>query len=81
MRVRITCSVCSYRFHLPVSNVRFVEACPVCEAPKASLRLPVAPRVQVGSGRAISSGRWPAVAAAAAARPIRMPQPRCWRSI
>lgn len=80
MRASITCSVCSYRFHLPVSNLPLVEACPACEAPKASLRLPAAPKVHVRSVSAISSARRPAVPAPTAARPVRMPQPRRWRN-
>jgi hypothetical protein len=80
MRTSVTCSVCSYRFHLPLSNLPLVEACPACEAPKASLRLPTAPKVQVRSVSAISSARRPAVPETPAARPIRMSQPRRWRA-
>ncbi|CAG0960728.1 hypothetical protein PLCT2_00741 [Planctomycetaceae bacterium] len=82
MRTSVTCSVCSYRFHLPVSNVHLIEACPACEAPKSSLRLPAVqqPSVPVRSVTAASSARWKAVAEKPAARPVRLPQPRRWRN-
>ncbi len=74
MRTSVSCTACSYRFHLPISNLRFVEACPACEAPRKSLRWPAAlPRASA------SSGRHRAVADIRAARPIRMPKPRTWR--
>lgn len=76
MRTSVSCTACSYRFHLPISNLRFVEACPACEAPRKSLRWPAAlPPMST------SSGRLRAIADKPATRPIRMPKPRLWRSV
>ena len=84
MRVRITCSVCSYRFHLPASNVRFVEACPVCEAPASQLGAPVLPQPKPALARVLpssASSRWLAVIEAAPRRRIQLPQPRPRRQL
>lgn len=75
MRTSVSCTACSYRFHLPVSNLPFVQACPACEAPRKSLRWPAIARIT-----SASSGRHRAVADKPAARPIRMPKPRAWRA-